>query len=120
VEGKVHDKTLCDNLQLKFPKNIALFQDLGYLGYHLQDILEVFMPLKKTKNKKEFSEDLAYNSFVSTIRITVEHVIGAFQTLRIVREKIRIKGELVRDVAAQIAAAIHNLRNYSRNPKFAT
>jgi hypothetical protein len=44
VEGKVHDKTLCDNLQLKFSKNIALFQDLDYLDYHLQDILEVFMP----------------------------------------------------------------------------
>jgi hypothetical protein len=51
-------------------------------------MLEVFIPLKKTKNKKEFSEeDLAYNSFVSTIRITVEHLIGAFQTLRTVREK---------------------------------
>jgi hypothetical protein len=121
VEGKTHDKTLCDDLQLKFPRGLALFQDLGYLGYKPQGVQEVFMPMKKTKNKKEFTEEeAAYNSFVSSVRITVEHVIGAFQTLRIVREKIRMKGKLVRDVVAQTAAAIHNLRNYSRNPKFAT
>lgn len=121
VEGKTHDKTLCDDLKLRFPENIALFQDLGYLGYKPEGVVEVFMPIKKTKYKKEFKEEeLAYNSFVSTIRVTVEHVIGAFQTLRIVREKIRIKGESVRDIVAQVAAAIHNLRNYSRNPKFVT
>jgi hypothetical protein len=27
---------------------------------------------------------------------------------------------LARDTVAYIAAALHNLRNYSRNPKFAT
>ena len=126
VEGKVHDKKLCEDLQLKFPQNIALFQDLGYLGYHPQGMEEVFMPIKKIKTtaalgKKEFTEEeLVYNSFVSSVRVTVEHVIGAFQTLRIVREVIRLKGQEVRDTVAYIAAAIHNLRNYSRNPKFST
>lgn len=121
AQGKVHDKALCDSLQLKFPKGIALFQDLGYLAYHPEGMAEVFMPIKKTKNKPEFNEEeLAYNSFVSSIRVTVAHVIGAFQTLRIVRDVIRIKGETVRDMVAYVAAAVHNLRNYSRNPKFTT
>ena len=121
VEGKVHDKALCDGLGLQFPPDIALFQDLGYAGYRPEGMREVFTPVKKTKYKKVFTEEeSAYNSFVGSIRVTVEHVIGAFQTLRIVREKIRIKGEAVRDTVAQTAAALHNLRNYSRNPKFAT
>jgi len=121
VEGKMHDKALCDDLQLKFPAQIVLFQDLGYLGYRPSQLAEVFIPVKKTKQKPTLNEEeMAYNSFVGTIRVTVEHVIGAFQTLRIVRELIRIKGEFARDTVAYIAAALHNLRNYSRNPKFAT
>ncbi len=50
----------------------------------------------------------------------IKLLIEAFETLRIVREKIRMKGESIRDSVAQIAAALHNLRNYSRNTKFAT
>jgi DDE superfamily endonuclease len=121
VEGKIHDKTLCDSLKFRFPDRIGLFQDLGYLGYRPENIAEVFIPVKKTKYKPELNEEeIAYNSFVGTIRVTVEHVIGAFQTLRIVRDTIRIKGEIVRDTVAYVAAALHNLRNYSRNPKFVT
>lgn len=121
IEGKCHDKALCDSLALRFPDRIALFQDLGYLGYCPENIAEIHIPVKKSKYKTELSEEeIAYNSFVGTIRVSVEHVIGAFQTLRIVRDIIRIKGEIVRDSVAYIAAALHNLRNYSRNPIFAT
>lgn len=120
-EGKTHDKALCDGLALRFPDRTGLFQDLGYRGYRPENIAEVFTPVKKSKHKTALSEEeTAYNAFVGTIRVTIEHVIGAFQTLRIVRDTIRIKGENVRDAVAYVAAALHNLRNYARNPKFAT
>ena len=119
VEGKMHDKTHLDSLELKFPPNVALFQDLGYLGYKPEGMKEVFMPVKKTKLKTELSEEeLAYNSFVGSIRVTIEHIIGSVKTCRIIRDVIRIKGETVRDTVAYVAAALYNLRNIFRNPNF--
>lgn len=121
VEGKMHDKALCDLLQLQFPDYIGLFQDLGYLGYSPENLSEVFMPIKKIKDQVDFSEEeKAYNSFVSTIRIRIEHVIGSFKILRIVKEVIRLKTLDIRDTVAYVAAALHNLRNYSRNSSFSS
>ena len=112
-EGKKHDRSLIADENLRFPENVILIQDTGFQGFEHEGIL--FMPKKKPR-KKELSElDKAINQIISSIRTLVEHVIGSIKILRIVKEKIRLKGYQKRQIVFVLAAAIHNLRKKERS-----
>lgn len=77
--------------------------------------MEAIMPKKKPR-KKELSElDKTLNQIISSIRVKVEHVIGSIKILRMVKEKIRLKGYQKRQTVFVLAAAIHNLRKKERS-----
>ena len=114
VEGSMHDKALADEMELFFPPEGVLMQDLGFLGYS-PDKVKVVMPEKKPKNQQLSSEDKAFNQLVSSMRVTVEHAIGGIKRLRIVQEKIRLRIENIHDRVMLIACGLHNLRIGHRN-----
>lgn len=114
VEGKLHDKRLAEEMELEFPSEGVLMQDLGYLGFEPGQV-KVVMPEKRKRNQTLSSEDKAYNKLISSVRITVEHAIGSIKRLRIVQEKIRLRMEGTQDQVMLIATGLHNLRRAYRN-----
>ncbi len=114
VEGSMHDKALADEMELLFPPEGVLMQDLGFLGYS-PDKVKVVMPEKKPKNQELCDEDKAFNQLVSSMRVTVEHAISGIKRLRTVQEKIRLRIEEIHDKVMLIACGLHNLRIEYRN-----
>lgn len=114
VEGSLHDKALADEMELDFPAEGVLMQDLGYLGYHPEKV-KVVMPKKKQNNQKLSKEDKAYNKLISSMRVTVEHVMAGVKRLRTVKEKLRLRTEEIHDKIMMIACGLHNLRIANRN-----
>lgn len=109
VEGKQHDKTLAEEMELEFPSEGVLMQDLGFLGYDPGKV-KIVMPEKKPKNQSLSPENKAYNKLISSMRVTVEHAIGSIKRLRMVKDKIRLRIEDIQDQVMFIAAGLHNLR----------
>lgn len=114
VEGKLHDKALAEQMELNFPADGVLMQDLGFLGYNPGKV-KIVIPEKKPKNKPLGKEDKAFNQIISSMRVTVEHAIGSVKRLRIVQEKIRLRIENIQDQVMLIAVGLHNLRISYRN-----
>lgn len=114
VEGKLHDKKLAEEMELRFPSDGVLMQDLGFLGFHPGGV-KIVMPEKKPKNQSLLTEDIAFNKLISSMRVTVEHAIGSIKRLRIVKDKIRLRFENIKDQVMLIAAGLHNLRMSYRN-----
>jgi hypothetical protein len=114
VEGSIHDKALADEMELLFPPEGVLMQDLGFLGYS-PDKVKVVMPEKKPKNQELCDEDKAFNQLVSSMRVTVEQAISGIKRLRTVQEKIRLRIEEIHDKVILIACGLHNLSIEYRN-----
>ena len=114
VEGSLHDKALADELELEFITDQLLLVDLGFLGYQPKNA-QVYMPVKKPRNGELSNYQKAYNKLISSIRVSVEHVMAGVKRLRIVKDKIRLKKNQIRDRVMYIACGLHNLRIASRN-----
>jgi hypothetical protein len=76
AERKVYDKKLCEDLQLRFPPNIALFQDLGYLrlkGQEVKDTIAyiIYVTIPEIQNLQHNlpSQSLSWTNFQHFLRI---------------------------------------------------
>lgn len=110
IEGKRHDKQLCedDALILRAPPGARGLADLGYQGLgDLSSHFKVILPYKKpyrgelTKGQKET------NRVISSVRVRVEHVIGALKHFDILSERYRGRLSSV-DLPFRNIAAIYN------------
>lgn len=109
VEGSCHDKALADEAELVFGQGQGLLLDLGFQGYSAQGA-QPCLPVKKPP-KGELSElDKMYNRLLASLRVSIEHVMASVKRIRIVKEKIRLHSDQVRDSVMLIAAGLHNLR----------
>ena len=107
--GRVHDKKLADEYPLLLPVGSVLRQDLGFLGHYPPGVL-VEMPHKKPpKGGLTFSQRL-YNQMLSSLRVVIEHVHSGIKRLRVVRDKLRLRGDWFRDTVMVVACGLHNLR----------
>jgi hypothetical protein len=109
VAGSLHDKVLADELELEFMPGQRLLMDLGFLGYQPRET-RVFLPEKKPRKGQLSAKQKAFNQLLASLRVNVEHVIAGVKRLRIVKEKIRLKKDHIRDQAMLIACGLHNLR----------
>lgn len=114
VEGKLHDKTLAQEMELHFPSQGVLMQDLGYQGFFPEHVT-VVMPIKKSKGRKLTQKQKDFNKRTSSMRIAVEHAIGSVKRLNILQHKIRLRIEDIKDQIMLIATGLHNLRVANRN-----
>lgn len=112
-EGKIHDKTICDEEKYEFPDEIHLFQDSGFQGYKPGNVI-VLMPQKKTKHHPLTEEQKQNNRSLSRIRIKVEHAIGGVKRSRIVKDVFRNRRYGFEDEVMEIACGLHNLRVHLR------
>ena len=114
VEGSMHDKALADEMELEFAPDAGLLLDLGFMGYNAEGAL-VCLPVKKPRNGELTAFDKLYNQLLASLRVAVEHTIGAVKRIRIVKDKIRLHGQVARDQVMLIACGLQNLRIGHRN-----
>lgn len=114
VEGSLHDKALADEGELEFLPDQDLLADLGFVGYKPQGT-QPCLPVKKLPNQELPELDKQYNQLLASVRVKVEHVMAGVKRIRIVKEKIRLKTEQVRDQVMLIACGLQNLRVSNRN-----
>ena len=107
-EGSVHDKTLWDQIKIK-NEEINILVDLGFLGVE-HDYENVIIPYKKPKNKELKELQKQINKGIASTRVKTEHAFAGIKRLKIVKQKINLKGDDIRDRLMSIATALHNLR----------
>lgn len=112
--GSVHDKKMCDLEQIEFLKKTLVMMDLGYKGL-ASETAQIIMPHKRKKNQLLDAQQEKWNSWVSKIRVRVEHVIASIKIFRKVKEKFRGRLYAREDRVMLIACGLHNLKLKVKN-----
>ncbi len=107
--GSVHDKNICDNESLSFMKNIPVIVDLGFKGL-TSEKAQIIMPYKRKKNQNLSMEQEAFNTWISGVRVKVEHILGSVKINRKVKDKFRGRLFAREDDVMLVACALHNLK----------
>jgi hypothetical protein len=108
-EGRVHDKRIADATPYPLPARSRLLQDLGFLAFTLPQV-EILMPTKKPRGEELTLEQHEANQALHQRRLRIEHVNGSVKRCRIVKDRIRLWKEGVRDLVMEICCALHNFR----------
>jgi hypothetical protein len=108
-EGKAYDKSLAELAGYTMPRGSHLYQDLGFQGFKL-DRVEIVQPKKKLRGGELTSPEKAHNRFISSIRIRIEHAIGGVKRYRMVKDKIRLLKDGIRDTIMETCCGLHNFR----------
>jgi hypothetical protein len=108
-EGKVHDTILAELEGYTFPPGSCLYQDMGFQGYTCEGIT-IVQPKKKPPGGELTPPEEAANRAVSSIRIRIEHAIGGVKRYRIVKDKIRLLKDGIRDTIMETCCGLHNFR----------
>jgi len=116
VEGKKHDKKLCDEEDMTFPPNSILLQDTGFQGFAPDKVI-VLQPKKKPRGKELTIGEKVINRTISSARIVVENVIAGIKRCRAVKDVFRNTKQKFDDLVMEIACGLHNFRVESRSPQ---
>ena len=112
-EGKKHDKKIIDEAELEFPEATDLYQDSGFQGFHPEGV-NIHQPKKKPKGGQLTDEEKETNSLISSIRVSVEHVISGLKRCRIVKDVFRNTKDKYDNLVMEIACGLHNFRSEHR------
>lgn len=107
--GRVHDKHIADQHPYPLPSSSWLLQDLGFLGFALEDV-ECLTPFKKPKGGELTPAQKAFNHLLSSVRIRIEHVNSSVKRCRIVKDICRLRIIGAQDAVMEIACSLHNFR----------
>jgi hypothetical protein len=110
VEGKRHDKQLCedDGLILRAPPGATGGGDSGYEGAReLNPQIKFVLPFKKPRGKELTESQKETNRAFSSVRVRVEHVIGALKHFDILAERYRGRSP-IEDCSLKNIAALYN------------
>jgi DDE superfamily endonuclease len=84
-------------------------QDLGFLAFTLPDV-EILMPTKKPRGQELTREQQRANQALHCRRLRIEHVNSSVKRCHIVKDRIRLWKEGIRDIVMEICCALHNFR----------
>ena len=107
--GRVHDLRIAEATPYPLPGGSRLLQDLGFLAFTLPQV-EILMPTKKPRGQELTLEQQRTNQALHHRRLRIEHVNSSVKRCRIVKDRIRLWKEGVRDVVMEICCALHNFR----------
>ena len=91
------------------PAGSGLLQDLGFLAFTLPHV-EILMPTKKPRGAELPLEQQRANQALHHRRLRIEHVNSSVKRCRIVKDRIRLWKEGVRDLVMEICCALHHFR----------
>jgi hypothetical protein len=107
--GRIHDKRIAEATPYPLPAGSQLLQDLGFLAFTLPGV-EILMPIKKPRGQELTWEQQEANQALNQRRLRIEHVNSSVKRCRIVKDRLRLWKEGVRDVVMELCCALHNFR----------
>ena len=107
--GRTHDKRIADATPYPLPAGSQLLQDLGFLGFTLREV-EILMPTRKPRGQELTVEQQLANEALHQRRLRIEHVNSSVKRCRIVKDRLRLWKQGIRDLVMEICCALHNFR----------
>jgi len=107
--GRTHDLRIAEATPYPLPAGSGLLQDLGFLAFTLAEV-EILMPTKKPRGQELPLEQQRANQALHQRRLRIEHVNSSVKRCRIVKDRIRLWKEGVRDLVMELCCALHNFR----------
>ena len=108
-EGKASDKSIAELTGYTLPPGSYLYQDKGFQGFFLPGIT-IVQPKKTPPGGELTPPEKETNRRISSIRIRIEHAIGSVKRYRIVKDKIRLLKDGIRDTVMETCCGLHNFR----------
>ena len=107
--GRTHDLRIAEATPYPLPAGSGLLQDLAFLSCTLPEVV-ILMPTKKPRGGElPLEQDLA-NQALHQRRLRIEHVNSSVKRCRIVKDRIRLWKEGIRDLVMELCCALHNFR----------
>jgi hypothetical protein len=100
---------MVDATPYPLPAGSRLLQDLGFLAFTLPQV-EVLMPPKKPRGQELTPKQHRTNQALHQRRRRIEHVNSRVKRCRIVKDRIRLWKQGVRDLVMELCCALHNFR----------
>ena len=107
--GRMHEKRIAEVIPYPLPAGSQLLQDLGLLAFTLPQV-EVLMPTKKPRGQELTLEQKLANQALHYRRRRIEHVHSSVKRCRIVKDRIRLWKQGIRDLVMERCGALHNFR----------
>jgi hypothetical protein len=107
--GRVQDLRIAEATQYPLPAGSQLLQDLGFLAFTLPQV-EILMPTKKPRGQELPLEEQGANQALHQRRLRIEHVNSSVKRCRIVKDRLRLWKQGVRDLVMDLCCALHNVR----------
>ena len=107
--GRVHEKRIAEATPYPLPAGSRLLQDLGFVAFNLPDV-EILMPMKKPRGQVLTLQQQRMNRSLNERRLRIEHVNSSIKRCRIVKDRLRLWKQGIRDVVMEICCALHNFR----------
>ena len=107
--GRTHDKRIADATPYPLPARSQLLQDLGFLAFTLPEV-EILMPTKKPRGQELTPEEKLAIQALHQRRLRIEHVNSSVKRCRIVKDRLRLWKQGVRDLVMEICCALQNFR----------
>jgi hypothetical protein len=108
-ERKANNKILAELEGPTFPPGSCLYQDMGSQGYTCEGIT-IVQPKKKPPGEELTPPEKAANRAISSIRIQIEHALGGVKRYRLVKDKIRLIKDGIRETIMETYCGLHNFR----------
>jgi hypothetical protein len=86
-----------------------LLQDLGFLAFTLPEV-EILMLTKKPRGEELTREQHRANQALPQRRLRIEYVNSNVKRCRIVKDRLRLWKQGVRDLVMELCCALHNFR----------
>ena len=107
--GRIHEKPIADATPSPLPAGSRLLQDLGFLAFTLPRVATL-MPTKQPRGQELALEPHRANQALHQRRLRIEHVNSRVKRCRLVKDRIRLWKEGVRDLVMELCCALHNFR----------
>ena len=107
--GRTHDKPIADATPYPLPAGSRLLQDLGFLAFTLPE-MAILMPTKKPRGQELTLVQQRANQTLNQRRLRIEHVNSSVTRCRIVKDRIHLWKQGVRDLVMELCCALHNFR----------
>jgi hypothetical protein len=108
-EGKAADKSVAELTGSTVPPGSCLDQEQGCQGCFLPGIT-IVQPKKTPRGGELTPPEQATNRRISSISIRMEHAIGGVKRYRMVKDKIRLLKDSIRDSMMETCCGLHNFR----------